>query len=258
MVAKDSEIGLLKAERDDLARQLELRTAELRDAVSEIDRFCHSVSHDLQSPLRAINGFSRILLDECAGKLEGEAADYLQRIGAASSKMSDLIEGLLRLSRVACRPLNVQPVNLSGLAQSVMTDLAAMHAGRNVAVVIQSELCTQGDAKLLRIVLENVLGNAWKFTRAREAAHVEFGCKKIDGRCAYFVRDNGAGFDMEFAESLFLPFCRMHSESEWTGSGVGLAVARRIVARHGGAMWAESTLGEGATFFFTLNENRSV
>jgi len=238
----------LKKSHEDLKQH----ATELAAVNKELEAFNYSVSHDLRSPLRSINGFSQALLEDYADKLDAQGKDYLQRVRAASQNMAQLIDDLLNLSRITRSKIRHGTVNLSVLAQAVTAELKKMEPERQVEFVIAGRLMVKGDERLLKIVLENLLGNAWKFTGNNPKAKIEFGVTQVDGRSAYFVRDNGAGFDMAYANKLFGAFQRLHAPSEFPGSGIGLATVQRIIHRHGGQVWAEGTVGQGATFYFTL------
>jgi PAS domain S-box-containing protein len=239
-----------------LERRVEERTAQLRDANRELETFSYSVSHDLRAPLRSVEGFARILLRDYQGKLLDEkAADYLNRMSAASRRMGQLIADLLELSRIGRLALSRHKVNLSEIAAAVLGELGNRDPDRAVEIQLQPELMAQADARLMRVALDNLLGNAWKFTAHTAAASIDFGaCSETGNRATpvYFVRDNGAGFDMANADKLFAPFQRFHNAEEFEGMGIGLATVQRIVRRHGGRIWAESQPGRGATFYFTL------
>ncbi len=235
-----------------LNRDLEHRVAELDALNRELEAFSYSVSHDLRAPLRGIDGFSQALLEEYEDRLDAEGKDYLRRVRAASQRMGELIDDLLNLSRVTRREMRREAVDLSAVARTVGAQLQKAHPDRRVDLVVAPGLSADGDPHLLRIVLENLLGNAWKFTGARERARVEFGAVPHDGTTAYYVRDNGVGFDMAYAGKLFGAFQRLHAVTEFPGTGIGLATVQRIVHRHGGRVWAEGAVDEGATFYFTL------
>ncbi|RPI99480.1 MAG: GAF domain-containing sensor histidine kinase [Chloroflexi bacterium] len=228
------------------------RTAELATVNQELEAFAYSVSHDLRAPLRGIDGFSQALLEDYQHRLDSEGQDYLRRVRAASQRMSQLIDDLLMLSRISRREIHREYVDLSTLAGEITQELQQQDPTRQVDVVITSPAPAHGDARLLRVLLENLLGNAWKFTNKRSHARIEFGYTKADGQMAYYVRDNGAGFDMTYAGKLFGAFQRLHAEAEFEGTGIGLATVQRIVHRHGGRVWAEVTVEQGATFYFTL------
>ena len=251
-VAKAQLLEQVQQHAAELEQRMAERTAQLSEANKELEAFSYFVSHDLRAPLRAIGGFSQILLDDQADRLDTDGRHYLEQVRAASQRMGQLIEDLLRLSHVSRAELHRRPVSLSMLAQTVIGDLRQAQPERVVDCVIAAELEGEGDEKLLRIVLENLLGNAWKFTGQQPQARVEFGREEREGPAVYFVRDNGAGFDMAYAHKLFGAFQRLHTESEFPGTGIGLATIQRIVHRHGGRIWAESAVGQGATFYFTL------
>ncbi|OPZ87476.1 MAG: Phytochrome-like protein cph1 [bacterium ADurb.Bin429] len=220
----------------------------------ELEAFSYSVSHDLRAPLRGIDGFSKILLAEYSGQLDETARDYLRRVRVAAQRMGRLIDDMLNLSRIGRREMQPAPVDVSALAAEVLAELRQAEPERAVTVIIAPEMTAVGDANLLRIVLENLLGNAWKFTGGRADARIEMGTLEEAGQTVYYIRDNGAGFDMAFADKLFTPFQRLHSEEEFSGTGIGLAIVQRIIARHGGRVWAEGAEGKGATFYFTVGE----
>jgi PAS domain S-box-containing protein len=235
----------------DLERRVRARTEELEAANAELQAFSYSVSHDLRAPLRGIDGFSHALMEDCKEQLPPAAADHLRRIVAATRKMSDLIDGLLDLSRVGRAEMRWQDVDLSGMARQVAEGLQRSDPRRRVQWLIADGLRASGDPRLLRVVLDNLIGNAWKFTGRRETARIQVGLR-TNGERAYFVADDGAGFDMAYAGKLFGAFQRLHSEREFEGTGIGLATVRRVVNRHGGRIWAEAEAGRGATFLFTL------
>jgi light-regulated signal transduction histidine kinase (bacteriophytochrome) len=225
---------------------------DLAHAKEELDAFSYAVSHDLRAPLRAIEGFSQSLLDDYADKLDGRGQDYLRRVCAAAQRMAQQIDSLLAFSRVTRHELQVQTVDLSALAREVATDLARADAGRTVDVVIAPGLSAAADGRLAKMLLEQLLGNAWKFTRHVAAARVEVGAATAGDVRAFFVRDNGAGFNGAYAHKLFRPFQRLHTAAEFPGTGIGLAMVNRIVTRHGGRAWAEGAVGAGATISFTF------
>jgi PAS domain S-box-containing protein len=236
----------------DLEQRVHERTAQLEAANKELEAFAYSVSHDLRSPLRGIHGWSAALLEDFADQLNGDARHCLERVRSEAQRMSQLIDDLLRLSRVARAPLARQSVDLTALARTIADNLREIHAGRRIEFTIQSGLTASGDAQLLEIALTNLLGNAAKFTAKRPAARIELGCTENGGPPAFHVRDNGAGFDMAYADSLFAPFQRLHRASEFPGTGIGLATVKRIIQRHGGRVWADAQVDGGATFYFTL------
>ncbi len=240
-----------------LEQRVAERTRQLSESNRELEAFSYSVAHDLRAPLRGINGFASLLEENCKGCAKTESLDYLARIRSATLRMGDLIDDLLDLSRVSRREIRREPIDLSMMSRSVLDALAHAQPSRQVQVSIEDGLQADGDTTLLHDVMENLLGNAWKFTAKRDRAHIAIGCRKEGGERVFFVRDNGAGFDMKYADKLFGPFQRLHGPQEFEGTGIGLAMVRRIVALHGGRVWAESALDEGATFYFTLGPELS-
>ena len=237
------------------SHELLVRAKDDAEHVShELESFSYSVAHDLRAPLRSINGFSQALLEDYVEKLDTTGKKYLNFICDASQHMARLIDGLLGLARVARSVMRCEEVDLSDLARAAITRLRASQPARSVGVVIQDGLVGNGDDRLLAIVLDNLLGNAWKFTAKRDDARIEFGASANGGQPVYFVRDNGAGFDMALACNLFGVFQRLHSNAEFEGTGIGLATVERIIVRHGGRIWAEGNVQRGATFYFTLDE----
>ena len=236
-----------------LETRVEQRTAQLEAANKELEAFSHSVSHDLRSPLRAIDGFSQALLEDYNDKIDNQGKEYLERVRMASQRMAQLIDDLLNLSRVTRAEMNVEEVNLSELAKEIATELQTTDRKRDVDFVIQDKATAKVDRRLLRIALQNLLENAWKFT-SKNAGNVkiEFGSKRENGQTVYYVKDNGAGFDMAYADRLFGAFHRLHGAAEFPGTGIGLANVQRIVRRHGGEIRAEGEVGKGAAFYFTL------
>ena len=249
--AAEEEIRLMNRE---LEQRVADRTQELRVAVQELEAFSYSVSHDLRAPLRAINGFSHLLEQDSAASLDETARGYLARVRAASIKMGDLIDDLHELSRVSRQSMRFGLTDLSLLTAEIAADLAEEDPARSVDWSIAPGIAAICDAGLIRSVLANLLGNAWKYTSKRERARIEFGVEERDGERVYFVRDNGAGFDMKFADKLFGAFQRLHGPSDFPGSGIGLATVARIVHRHSGKVWGEGKLGKGAIFRFTLGD----
>lgn len=245
----EAENRMLHAE---LERRVAERTAQLEATNHELEAFSYSVSHDLRAPLRHIEGFASILLEDCIGGLSEEGKDSLFRISRASRRMAELIDDLLNLSRYSRTEMAFDLVDLSDMAHEIAGELAKSEPGRAVTVTIREGLSVCGDANLLRVVMENLLGNAWKYTARAPEALIEFGVEERDGKRAYFVRDNGAGFDMTYAGKLFNAFQRLHGSDEFEGNGIGLATVRRIILRHGGEVWADACPDRGATFFFTL------
>jgi light-regulated signal transduction histidine kinase (bacteriophytochrome) len=244
----------------ELEQRVLQRTAQLKAANQELEAFAYSVSHDLRAPLRSIDGFSQALLDDYGERLEEEGQEFLRRVRGASQRMAQLIDDLLYLSRITRGEMRRQTVDLSGLAALVVQELRQNDPQRQVEVVVQPGVIADGDARLLRVVLENLFDNAWKFTGHREQGRIEFGEEKgvfsedagtlIES--AYYVRDNGAGFDPAYADKLFGVFQRLHRAEEFPGTGIGLATVQRIIHRHGGQVWANGELDKGAAFFFTL------
>jgi signal transduction histidine kinase len=238
-----------------LENKVAARTRALRDANGELEAFCYSVSHDLRAPLRSVEGFAKILERDYADKpFDARAHDLMHRMSASSVRMGQLIDDLLNLSRIARGGIAPLPVDLSAVAASVEQELAVQNPGRTLDVSIAPDLRTQGDERLLRVALENLFGNAWKFTRNEARPHLEFGQQPDGG--AFFVRDNGVGFDMAYSQQLFVPFQRLHSDAQFEGTGIGLATVQRVIQSHGGRIWAESIPGSGATFFFTIQTER--
>lgn len=243
-----------RKEAEEHAREQERVNRELAAAYEELESFSYAAAHDLRAPLRAIGGFSEILLEDYLPVLDAQGRDYLRRIGDATGRMNKLIDSLLELARVTRSAVRLQEVDLSALAGSIARELQE-GSPRPLAWVIAPGLNAQGDPNLLRIVLMNLLGNAWKYTARRDQARIEFGAEEKDGQTAFFVRDNGLGFDMAMAaEKLFKPFERLHSAEEAPGTGIGLATVKRIITKHGGRIWAESARDAGATFWFTLGD----
>ncbi|MGZ9029846.1 MAG: sensor histidine kinase [Burkholderiaceae bacterium] len=257
----EADLKALHADLEERNRQLGERTRELDNAVRELDSFAYSVSHDLRAPLRVVDGFATIVLEDYGDRgkpLDDVGRDHLRRIVAASQRMNTMIDTLLGLSRMTSRELTRERVDLSQIARELTDDLRAQDGGRAVDFVVAPNLRTDGDSTLLRLVLQNLLGNAYKFTGKNHVARIEFGVRTDGSGPAYFVKDNGAGFDLRFAEKLFGLFQRLHSANEFPGTGVGLATVQKIIRRHGGRVWAEAVPapsdGHGATFYFTLWE----
>jgi signal transduction histidine kinase len=244
-----SDIPNLAATQEALSQ----RTLQLEAANRELESFSYSVSHDLQAPLRVINGFSQVLWDNYQPHLDDRGRHYLQRIQANSKRMSDLIDALLQLSRVTRTQMQSVKINLSEMAHDIIEELQTAEPERQVEVFITPDLQAKGDPQLLRIVLNNLLHNAWKYTSKRSLAKIEFACYSQNERqLTYLIKDNGAGFDLAYADKLFTAFQRLHSQSEFPGTGIGLATVQRIIYRHGGRVWAEGTRNQGATFYFSL------
>ncbi|NJM70706.1 MAG: GAF domain-containing protein [Scytonema sp. RU_4_4] len=236
-----------------LNQGLQRAIVELQAVNKELEAFCYSVSHDLRAPLRGIDGFSQALLEDYFDLLDATGQDYLRRIRGATHRMGQLIDDLLNLSRVTRSDMHPEPVDLSLLASGICTELQQSQPERHVDFTIQTGLVAQGDSHLLRVLLVNLLNNAWKFTSKHPQARIEFGASKSESDVSvYFVRDDGAGFDMTYANKLFGPFQRLHGMNEFPGNGIGLATVQRIVHRHGGRVWAQGAVEQGATFYFTL------
>jgi PAS domain S-box-containing protein len=237
---------------EELERRVKERTAQLETLNEELEAFSHSVSHDLRAPLRSINGFSQALLENYKDRLDEQGQHYLERLSAASERMAELIDDLLLLSHVARAELKKSKVDLTALARSIMQELQKTQPERQVEFVLAPGLAASGDPNLMRTLLENLLSNAWKFTSKNPQARIEFGMTYHDDKPVFLIQDNGAGFDMTYADKLFKPFQRLHSLAEFPGTGIGLASVRRIVHRHGGRAWAKGKPNEGATFYFTI------
>ncbi len=243
-----------RAENDirSLNSQLVQRSAQLEASNKELEAFSYSVSHDLRAPLRGIDGFSQAVLEDYDDKLDDSGRSYLKRVRAASQRMSQLIDAMLNLARLTRADIHTQDFDMSVIVAEILDDLQKMEPEREVTCIVANDLHATADPKLLRAVLENLLGNAWKFTRQQESPCIEFGHGQYKGQAAYFVKDNGAGFDMTYSHKLFGTFQRLHAYTEYPGVGVGLATVHRIIQRHGGQIWAEGAVDEGATFHFTL------
>jgi light-regulated signal transduction histidine kinase (bacteriophytochrome) len=241
------------------ADRLVAANQNLLDANKNLESFTYSVSHDLRAPLRALSGFSEALLEDYRDVLDEQGREYAQRIRAASEQMATLIDDLLHLSRVARAELHLRSVDLGAEAARVAGELQRYEPDRNVHFIIQRPVRARADRTLIRTVLQNLLGNAWKFTSGRDEASIEFGTRPNgDAAICCYVRDNGAGFDPQYVDKLFTPFQRLHTTSEFPGTGVGLASVRQIVERHGGHAWAEGAVGEGATIYFTLDAKETA
>jgi signal transduction histidine kinase len=237
-----------------LNQELLERATQLESTNREIEAFAYSVSHDLRTPLRHIAGFTQILTESSTGKLDAESQDALVQIDASVRRMGELIEDLLYLSRMTTSEMTCQTVDLSGLVHTIVQPLIQSQPDRPAKFSIQEGVMAVGDERLLRVALENLIGNAWKFSSRNAKARIEFGCQEG----VYFIRDNGVGFDMTYSSKLFTPFERLHSDEEFHGSGIGLATVQRIIHRHGGRIWAESGVGKGACFYFTLSQQEGI
>jgi PAS domain S-box-containing protein len=237
---------------DVLEEQVLQRTSQLEAANLELEAFVYSASHDLRAPLRAIDGFSQMIAEDASDRLDTDDLEHLQRVRTAARRMALLIDHLIGLSRTARQDMLRGTVDLSAMAESVLADLHEAQPARRVTVVVEPRMTTSADASLLHVILTNLLANAWKFTSHNGIACIQVGACDVDGERAFFVRDDGVGFDPEQATHLFGAFQRYHSADQFEGDGIGLATVQRLVARHDGRVWAESAVGEGATFFFTL------
>jgi signal transduction histidine kinase len=249
---KDAALRQLREHQEELEKLVAQRTQELETANSELKAFSYSVSHDLRAPLRSIQGFSDILLEEHQQELSATAREHLQRITGATQRMSSLIDGLLALSRISDTEITLTSVDLSELARNIANKLRENNPERNVQFVIEAGIRIEGDQTLVESLLDNLMGNAHKYTKNAKAARIHVGSEMRNRERVYFVADNGVGFNMAYHEKLFEPFGRLHGSDAFPGSGIGLATAQRIVTRHGGKLWATGKEGEGATFYFTL------
>jgi PAS domain S-box-containing protein len=245
----EDEVAVLNAE---LERRVLERTAELETTTSDLRAFAYSVSHDLRAPLRSLHGFSEVLLDEYPGRVLDEAGvAYLRRVQANATQMEQTIEALLTLSRTVRAELRREQIDLGELATVIQQELQAQQPDREVDLRLEGELIASADERLFRLALQNLMTNAWKFTAKRSRAEITIGSLRTESRTVFFIRDNGAGFDPRLAQKLFEPFQRLHSTRDFEGTGIGLAIVQRVIGRHSGEIWAESTPDHGATFFFT-------
>ncbi len=250
-----NDITARKASEVEIAQlntNLRRQAAELEAANRELESFSYSVSHDLRAPLRSIDGFSQVLLEDCADQLSDDGKDSLNRVRKAATTMGELIDALLALSRVSRVELRTERVDLSAMAATIATELRESEPEREVEFVIAPDIVVEADSRLFRAMLGNLLSNAWKYSRHSSPACIEFGRTERDGGPVYFVRDNGVGFDMAYVGRLFGAFQRLHRQAEYAGTGVGLATVQRILHRHGGRAWAEAVPNQGATFYFTV------
>jgi light-regulated signal transduction histidine kinase (bacteriophytochrome) len=248
---KRAELEVLRSNAN-LEQRVHQRTIQLEAANKELAAFSYSVSHDLRAPLRGIDGWSLALLEDYDAKLDDGARQYLNRVRSETQRMGHLIDDMLQLSRVTRDDMKVDPVDLTLLANSISAKLRAAQPERSMEFFIEPDLIASGDGRLLEIALTNLFGNAVKFTGTRDKAFIEFGKLEKEGEMAFYIRDNGAGFDMAYAGTLFGPFQRLHKVSEFPGTGIGLATVQRVIHRHGGRVWADARVNCGATFFFTL------
>jgi light-regulated signal transduction histidine kinase (bacteriophytochrome) len=235
-------------------RKLEATTTELQATNSELEAFTYSVSHDLRAPLRSIDGFSLAVIEDYADKLDAEGVDYLERVRTASQEMGQLIDDLLSLSHMTRQPLAKEAVDLGEIANSIVAELREQEPERDVAFTTSGNLSVHADRRLMRVVLYNLIANAWKFTGNTDAPTVKLRAIDKDEQTVYYIEDNGAGFDMIYVEKLFAPFQRLHRAKEFKGTGIGLATVQRVIRRHGGVVWAEGELDKGARFSFTLKQ----
>lgn len=236
---------------EELEQRISERTSELVNANKELEAFSYSVSHDLRTPLRSIDGFSQALEEDCQETLDDEAKHYLSRIRAATHRMGQIIDDLLMLAHINRYEISMSDVDLSALAENIKNELEEQSPGTHTNFTIAKNLDVYGDAHLLQIVLENLIGNAWKYSSRQATTNIDFGCERQNDETVFFVRDNGTGFDMQYADKLFGVFQRLHG-SEFEGTGIGLATVQRIISRHGGKIWADARINRGATFYFTI------
>jgi PAS domain S-box-containing protein len=239
-------------ERKETEKMLREATADLERSNKELEQFAYSISHDLKAPLRRIEGFIRILNEDYSVKLDETGRDYLRRVKAGSEKMQELINALLNLSSITRNDTNRSKVDLTAFVKAAAAELLSSHPDRRVEFAIAGDVTVEGDPVLLRLVVQNLMDNAFKYTGKRAIARIEFGVKQFDGKPVYFIKDDGVGYEMENAIRLFTPFQRLHTAAEFPGLGIGLATAQRIIHHHGGHIWAEGEMNKGATFFFTL------
>lgn len=250
-----AESDRVTALNETLEHKVDERTEQLHHTNEELEAFSYSASHDLRKPLRAISGFSGALLEDYSSLLDDEGQDLLRRVMANTRYMDELIDDLLSLSHLSRHKIRLEPVDMTSMANKILTELKMQETGRDVVIKVEKVPVIPADDNLIHIALQNIIGNAWKYTRDQHPASIEFGSDKLKGKLTFFVRDNGTGFDMRYADRLFAPFQRLHKKDEYEGSGIGLATVKRIIDRHGGHVWAESGVGQGTTLFFTLPEN---
>jgi light-regulated signal transduction histidine kinase (bacteriophytochrome) len=237
---------------EELEERVKERTQQLEQVNKELEAFSYSVSHDLRTPLRSIDGFSQVLLEDFSKYLDETGQDYLQRIRTSTKRMSNLIDDLLNLSRLTRKELSIEQIDLTKLCQEIFEELKINEPSRKIRLSIERGMKLNGDPTLIRTVIENLIGNSWKFTRKKAVPKITFGTKTINKEKIYFIEDNGVGFDMAYANKLFTVFQRLHSYKEFEGTGIGLAIVQRIINRHGGKIWAEGKINKGATFYFTI------
>ncbi len=243
----------LRNAKDELEERVQERTTELKTAVRELEAFAYTVTHDLRGPLDAVSGIGFVLQKDYENFMDEDGREMLQSLRNSSTRMATLIDDLLNLSRAGTSGLERSTVDLSALADSIAKELQAAELHRSVKFTVAPGAIALADAGLMQVALENLICNAWKYTEKTTDALIEFGCKRAGQEIVCFVRDNGAGFNPEFADRLFKPFQRLHTQGEFFGTGIGLATVQRIISRHGGRLWAEGAVGEGATFYFALD-----
>jgi signal transduction histidine kinase len=248
----------LQKSHDELEQRVQERTRELLAANRELEVFSYSVSHDLRGPLDTLNGFAYLLLKQYGPKLDDQAREFIEHIRSSARRMTELIDDLLNLSRVTTSAMRTDNVDLAAMARATMDELCRTEPDRKVDFIAPEHGAAVGDRHLLRIVIENLLRNAWKYTSHHPSARIEFGRYEDAGRTLYFVRDDGSGFDAKSANRLFKPFQRLHSTDEFPGNGIGLATVKRIIQRHGGEVWAEGEVEKGSSFYFTLGTGKTI
>jgi signal transduction histidine kinase len=249
---REDELGELAIEMKKSADLIQNSRTSLEEKNRDLEAYSYTLAHDLRTPLRSISSFAQILEMDAKGKLNEEENSFLERIIQASKRMSELIDDILELSRISNRDITLTHISLSDLAETIMEQFRQTHENRDADIIIAKEIYWEADAQLMRLVLENLLGNAWKYTGKKEHTQIEFGSQKRDNKTVYFVRDNGVGFDMQFVDKLFSPFQRLHSYDEYEGTGIGLASVKRMIERHFGKIWIESKVDVGTTVYFTL------
>jgi light-regulated signal transduction histidine kinase (bacteriophytochrome) len=242
----------IRALNESLEQKVAERTAELEFSNKELEAFAYSVSHDLRAPLRSIDGFSQILLEDYVEQLPEVGRHYLEQVRKATQQMGTLIDDLLRLSRIMRTEMRITSVDMSQIAGQIIEQLRWEYPERKVEVKIEPGLIVDGDHNLIKIALENIIRNSWKFTGKKLKGRIVFGSKNVDGSPTFYIRDNGAGFDMAYANKLFSPFQRLHNQDEFEGTGIGLAITHRVIKRHNGSIWAEGKINQGAAFYFRI------